>query len=151
MLIYIGADHRGFELKNALERYLKDEAGYEVEDCGNTNYDPADDYPDFAARVASKVSLDPKNSRGIVICGSGVGMDVVANKFKNIRSALAATPDQAMSSRRDDDTNVLALASDFLTEREAKKILSVWLQTDFCGEEKYRRRIEKIEKIEEER
>lgn len=148
MLIYLGADHRGFKLKEELRRYLADECGYEVVDLGNHRLDENDDYPDFAILVARKVSLDPTNSRGIIICGSGVGVDVVANKFKNVRSALAANPDQAMSSRKDDDTNVLSLAADFLTETESKKVVQVWLQTDFSGEERHRRRLEKIEKIE---
>jgi ribose 5-phosphate isomerase B len=147
MLIYIGADHRGFKLKESLKVYLK-ESGYEVVDVGNNKYDENDDYPDFASAAARKVSLDPENSRGILICGSGVGMDVAANKYKNIRSALVTTPDQAAISRHDDNANVLSLAADFLTESEAKKILTVWLQTDFSEEERHRRRLEKIEKIE---
>jgi ribose 5-phosphate isomerase B len=148
MIIYIGADHRGFKLKEFLKQYLVSECGYEVVDLGNNRLEENDDYPEFASLVARKVSLDPTNSRGIVICGSGVGVDVVANKYKNVRSALAANPDQAMVSRKDDDTNVLSLASDFLTESESKKVVSVWLQTDFSGEERHRRRLEKIEKIE---
>lgn len=147
MLIYIGADHRGFKLKESLKAYLK-ESGYEVIDVGNQKYDENDDYPDFASAAARKVSLDPQNSRGVLVCGSGVGVDVVANKYQNVRSALAATPDQAAISRNDDNTNVLSLAADFLTEGEAKKILTVWLQTDFSEEERHRRRLEKIEKYE---
>jgi ribose 5-phosphate isomerase B len=148
MLVYIGADHRGFRLKEFLKKYLQ-EGGYEVKDVGNHRLDPEDDYPDYAMKVAKEVSLNPEQVRGIIICGSGVGVDVVANKYPNVRSALASTPDQAVSSRRDDDTNVLSLAADFLTEREAEKITSTWLQTDFSEEERHRRRLEKIEKIEE--
>jgi ribose 5-phosphate isomerase B len=148
MLVYIGADHRGFRLKEFLKKYLQ-EGGYEVKDVGNHKLDPDDDYPDYAMKVAEEVSLDPEHARGILICGSGVGVDVVANKYPNVRSALVGTPDQAVSSRRDDDTNVLSLAADFLTEREAEKITSIWLQTDFSEEERHRRRLEKIEKIEE--
>jgi len=147
MLIYIGADHKGFKLKESLKIYLK-ESGYEIIDIGNSQYDENDDYPDFAALVARKVSMDSENSRGILICGSGVGVDVAANKFVNVRSALAMNADQAMASRNDDDTNVLSLAADFLSEDEARKILSVWLQTPFSGEEKHKRRIKIIEKIE---
>jgi len=148
MLVYIGADHRGFPLRESLKKYLQ-ENGYEVVDLGNEKLDPSDDYPDFASKVAKEVSLDPEHSRGIVICGSGVGVDVVANKYPNVRSALAATPDQAMDSRKDDDTNVLALAANYLNENEALKITEVWLQTDFSEEERHRRRLEKIEKIED--
>ena len=147
MLIYIGADHKGFKIKESLSADLK-EGGYEVVDVGNGIYDEDDDYPEFASSVAEKISLDPENSRGVLICGSGVGVDIVANKYANVRSALVATPDQAMASRNDDNANVLSLAADFVTENEAKKILKVWLQTPFSQEERHRKRLEKIEKIE---
>ena len=117
-------------------------------DVGNDKYIPTDDYPDFAALAAGKVSLDPENSLGILICGSGVGVDIAANKFKNVRSALAFNAEQAAAARSDDNTNVLSLAADYLDEDSAKKILSVWLQTDFSGEERHRRRLRKIEDIE---
>ncbi len=145
-VIYIGADHRGFKLKETLKQFLG-ESGYTVDDLGNTEYGEGDDYPDFAKLVAQKVSADALNARGIVICGSGVGVDVVANKFPNVRSVLGFSPDQAMASRNDDDTNVLALPADFLEEDQSKKIVSVWLQTPFSGEERHKRRIEKIRQI----
>ena len=147
MLIYIGADHRGFQLKESLKSYLKT-SGYEVVDIGNDKYLATDDYPDFAALVARKVSLDPENSKGILICGSGVGVDVAANKFKNVRSALAFNTEQAAMSRSDDNANVLSLAADYLEEAEAKKILTVWLATPFSGEERNQRRLRKIEDLE---
>ena len=146
MLIYIGADHRGFKLKETLKQFLQD-SGYTVNDMGNAQYDEEDDYPDFAKLVAQKVSVDQFISRGIVICGSGVGVDIVANKFPNVRSALGFHPDQVMEARSDDDTNVLALAADFLEPEQAKKILSVWLQTPFDGDARDKRRIEKIKQI----
>lgn len=146
MIIYIGADHRGFKLKEVLKQFLQ-ESGYTVSDLGNTQYFEGDDYPDFAKLVAQKVSADPLNGRGIVICGSGVGVDVVANKFPNIRSALGFHPDQVVEARSNDDVNVLSLAADFLEEDEAKKIVSVWLQTPFDGDERDKRRIEKIRQI----
>ena len=146
MIIYIGADHRGFKLKETLKNFLQN-AGYTVNDMGNTEYLEGDDYPDFAKLVAQKVSANPADSRGIVICASGVGVDIVANKFPNIRSALGFSPDQVVEARSDDDVNVLALASDFLEEEEAKKIVSVWLQTPFDGDERDKRRIEKIRQI----
>jgi len=147
MLIYIGADHRGFQLKESLKKYLKD-SGYEAVDVGNDKYVATDDYPDFAALVGRKISLDPENSRGILICGSGVGVDIAANKFKNVRSALAFNAEQAAMSRSDDNANVLSLAADYLSEDDAKKILSVWLATPFSGEERHRRRLRKIEDLE---
>ena len=147
MLIYIGADHRGFQLKESLKNYLK-ASGYEVVDVGNDKYVATDDYPDFAALAARKVSLDPENSRGILLCGSGVGVAVVANKFKNVRSALAFNPEQAAASRNDDNTNVLSLPADFLDEETAKKIAAVWIQNSFSGEERHQRRLKKVADLE---
>ena len=147
MTIFIGADHRGFELKEKLKQFLSNK-GYTVMDKGNDHYDETDDYPDFASLVAQEVAEDPDNRRGILICGSGVGIDVVANKFSRVRSALANNSDQAFSSRNDVDANVLCLAADFLDEEEAKKILSVWLQTPFSKEERHKRRLRKISEIE---
>jgi len=147
MTIYLGADHRGFKLKETLKQLLQ-EAGYkDIVDLGNTKYDKDDDYPDFGIEVAKKVSLDPKNSRGILLCGSGVGMDIIANRYPNVRSVLAMIPDQATTSRKDDDSNVLSLGADFVSENEVKKIVTVWLQTDFSGEERHRRRLQKIDSI----
>ena len=143
MILYIGADHRGFQLKEYLKKFLE-ESGYTVNDLGNDKYDENDDYPDFAKLVADKVSADPYNSKGILICGSGVGVDIAANRFSRIRSALAFSPDQAMASRNDDDSNVLALSADFTDTEQVKKIVSVWLQTPFSGEERHKRRVEKL-------
>ena len=147
MLIYIGADHRGFNLKETLKKSLKDQ-GYEVVDVGNDHYDENDDYPDFAKLVGLVISQEPVNRRGILICGSGVGVDIVANKFKGVRSALVNSPDQAYLSRNDDDTNVLSLAADFLSEDDAKKILGTFLQTPFSGKENFQRRLGKIRQLE---
>jgi ribose 5-phosphate isomerase B len=122
--------------------------GYTVVDVGNAVLDPNDDYPDFAAKLAKEVQVDPDNRRGILLCGSGVGVDVVANKFRSIRSALIMSADQAYMSRNDDDTNVLSLAADLIDDQTSKKIVSVWLQTPFSGVERYRRRIQKIKDIE---
>jgi ribose 5-phosphate isomerase B len=150
MIIYLGADHRGFQLKEILKKFLK-EKGYSVSDLGAKIYDENDDYPDFAKLVAEKVSADFQNGRGILLCGSGVGVDVVANKFPGIRSVLGFSPDQVLVSRNDDDTNILSLPADFLEPEEAKKIVSVWLQTPFSGEERHKRRIEKIRAIDNSR
>jgi len=149
MLIYIGADHKGFQLKESLKKFLKDK-GYEVVDVGNNHYDENDDYPDFAKLVARAISQDPFNRRGILICGSGIGMDIVANKFKNVRSALVSNSDQAYLSRNDDDANVLSLAADFIDEEQAQKILTTWLVTPFSNKEHHKRRLGKITSIEAE-
>ena len=143
-MIYLGADHRGFKLKEFLKSYLV-QVGHRVLDMGNYHYDKDDDYPDFAVPVARKVNEDPENARGILLCGSGVGIDVAANRFKNVRSVLASSAEQARSSRNDVDTNILCLGADFLNEEEARKIVEVWLATPFSGEERHKRRIAKIE------
>ncbi len=147
MNIYIGADHRGFKLKESLKKFL-DNTEYEVIDLGNDHYDEDDDYPDFAKKVAEKVSEDPENNRGIVICRSGVGVSVTANKFKNVIAGLIFNSDQALLSRRDDNVNVLALASEFINGDSAERIVDIWLRTPFSGKEKDERRLEKIKEIE---
>jgi ribose 5-phosphate isomerase B len=148
-MIYLGADHRGFKLKEILKAFLEGE-GYEFEDLGNAVHDPNDDYPDFAAAVARKVAENPKENRGILLCGSGVGMDIVANRFKGVRSALIWIGDEALikQSRQHDDSNVLSLPADYLSEERAKKIVKLWLETPFLEVERHQRRIQKIEELE---
>lgn len=147
-MLFIGADHRGFNLKEEIKKYLK-ERGEEFEDRGNDTLDPEDDYPDFALKVAHAVAKDPKHNRGILLCGSGVGVDIVANKVKGVRSALALSAWMAEQSRKDDDTNVLSLAADLTDPATAKRIVGTWLDASFSGEQRHKRRIEKIRKIEQ--
>ncbi len=146
-MIYIGADHQGFDLKEVLKNSLK-LAGYSVMDLGNAVKDESDDYPEIAMKVAEKVSLEVETARGVLICGSGVGVSVVANKFKGIRCALVGNSNQAFDSRNDDDANVLALGSNYLDEEAAKKIIVTWLETPFAPDERYKRRIEEISALE---
>ncbi|MDP3902253.1 MAG: RpiB/LacA/LacB family sugar-phosphate isomerase [bacterium] len=143
-MLYIGADHRGYKLKEDLKAFLKD-SDYDFADLGNNVFDPNDDYTDFAKAVAEKVSQDPQNNKGILICGSGVGVDITANKFHGVRSALADDIETARQSREHDDTNVLSLPADEVDFELAKKIIFAWLQTPFSNGEKYKRRIGKIE------
>lgn len=147
MIIYIGADHRGFALKELLKGHLVD-GGYEVVDMGNAVLEDGDDYPDFAIEVANAVSANPFEDRGIVICGSGVGVDIVANKFPDVRSALVASADQIRAARTDDDVNVLALAADFLDEATAKNIAVAFIETEYDGAAHHQRRIDKITDLE---
>ena len=147
MIIYIASDHRGFRLKETVKAYLI-RSGYTVHDLGNDHYDENDDYPDFAIKVAEKISKDSLNNKGILLCGSGIGVDIVANKFKNVRSSLVFSPDHAYMARNHDDVNVLSLPATYLEDEEAKKIVSVWLQTPFSSEEQYKRRPDKIKKLE---
>ena len=142
MTIYIASDHRGFAAKEALKKYLTDSA-YSVRDLGNDHYDENDDYPSFAIAVVKKVSADP-DSKGILLCGSGVGVDIVANKFKGIRSSLCFSPDQAYAARYDDDVNVLSLPAEYINEEGLKKITSTWLQTPFSNIEKHTRRLSEM-------
>ncbi len=147
MIIYLGADHRGFALKESLKAYLTD-GGYEVIDLGNDIREDGDDYPDFAAAVAGAVSDNPFEDRGIVICGSGVGVDIVANKFIDIRSALAGSVEQIRAARTDDDVNILSLAADFVDESAAKDIAKEFIEVQYDGAEQHQRRIDKITELE---
>jgi ribose 5-phosphate isomerase B len=143
MVIYFGADHRGFPLKQALIEFVKG-MGYEVADMGAHAVDSGDDYPDFARAVAVEISRDPENRRGILICGSGIGMDITANKFRGVRSGLGFSTDQVYSGRHDDDINVLSLAADYVSPEDAQKIVRVFLTTPLGTEERRKRRLQKI-------
>lgn len=147
MIIYLGADHQGFEFKEKVKEFLTVK-GYKVVDLGNDKYEEGDDYPDFAELVAEKVSEDSENNRGILFCRSGAGMNIVANKFKNIRSVLGFDKEQARLSKNDDDTNILVIPTGFIPPDDAKEIIKVWLITNFSGEERHKRRLEKIKEIE---
>ena len=143
MTIYIGADHRGFALKEYIKNYLAAE-GRAVEDCGDKIHDESDDYPDYAKAVASRVANEA-GAKGIVICGSGNGVAIVANKTRGIRAAVAMSPEQARAARSDEDANVIALAADYTEHDEAMDIIEAFLSTPFLDAERHMRRIGKIE------
>lgn len=145
-MIFIGADHRGFELKKKLYKHLLDE-GFPAVDLGNDHFDPNDDYVDFAYKVAEAVKNEPEN-KGILLCGSGVGVDIVANKLPGIRSALVSQPKMSRQAREDDDVNIISLPADLLDEKTAFEIVKIFLETPFSPEEKHRRRLGKLEEIE---
>lgn len=145
MKIFIGADHRGYNLKESLKAKLLKE-GNEVVDVGGSG-DPADDYPDFAEKVGEAVSADSQ-AKGILICGSGVGVSIAANKIKNVRASLISEPKQGHDSRADEDPNVLALSADYTSEDKAREIVDAWLSTPFSGAERHVRRVKKIAAIE---
>ncbi len=146
MKIYLGTDHAGFELKEKVKLYLKNE-GYDVEDCGAFEFDRNDDYPDFIALCAKKVSQDP-NGKGIVFGKSGAGECIVANKIKGIRAVLGVNKTNVELSRIHNDANILSLGSLFVDEMLAKELIKIFLQTPFSNEERHIRRIEKIKMIE---
>lgn len=148
VMIYLGTDHRGFKLKEELKKHLIDQ-GFEMEDLGALEYNKDDDYPDFAAAVAEKVAENPGAHKGILLCGSGHGVDIVANKYEGIRAALCFNRQIAAQSREHEDANVLVLASDWLDPADAKDIVSVWLGKSFSGGERHIRRLNKIREIEE--
>ncbi|MBI4037029.1 RpiB/LacA/LacB family sugar-phosphate isomerase [Candidatus Daviesbacteria bacterium] len=145
-MIYLGSDHRGFELKEQLKKRLVDE-GLEITDLGNDHLDPNDDYVDFAQKVASAVQNDEKN-RGILLCGSGVGVDMVANKISGIRSSLVFDVTRAKQSREHEDANVLSLAADVLDPETVWEIVKTFLETSFSQDVKHIRRLQKLSALE---
>ena len=147
MKVYIGADHNGFEMKRNLILYLK-RIGYEVHDEGDDHLDPQDDYPQFASRVvtAMRASDDPE-PRGILLCGSGQGICIAANRFKGIRAAVCDTVEEARVGRNDDDTNVICLPARALDEGRAEAIVKAWLDTAFAGAARYKRRIVELDEL----
>lgn len=149
MKIYIASDHAGFELKKALIEHLRS-GDIDVEDCGAFRFDPVDDYPDFIFGCAQKAANDP-GSLGIVIGASGQGEAICANKVKGIRAALFYGGDFDLVKRSKDhnDANILSLGAKFLSIDEAKKAVDLWVGESFSNEERHKRRIGKIKKIEE--
>jgi len=144
-MLYIGADHRGFNLKEEIKDFLKKEK-IEFIDLGNSKYDQEDDYSDFAEKVALKVSASDKN-QGILICGSGVGMSIAANKFKGIRAGLCFSAQMAKEAKKAIDINVLCLSADFTNAATAKLIVREWIEAAFKKEPRYLRRIKKINQL----
>jgi RpiB/LacA/LacB family sugar-phosphate isomerase len=146
MMIYIGADHRGYELKGKVAKWLF-EWKREFTDMGADNLDPNDDYTVYAERVASVVGKE-NGSKGILICGSGVGVDATANKFDGVRASIGKNPEQVKAGRNDDDMNILVLAADYTKEAEAKEMLKMFLEIKFTGVAKFEKRLQEIKKIE---
>jgi len=142
--IIIGADHAGFQLKEGLKPFLT-EMGFAVTDAG-TDSDRPVDYPDFGARAAEAVStgLFP---RGILICGSGIGMSITANRFPGVRAALCLDEETARLSRQHNDANILVLAGRKTDTRTARGITRVWLATPFEGG-RHQKRLDKIRETE---
>lgn len=147
MTVYFATDHAGFELKNTLLTFVRDELGYEVVDCGAHEYDENDDYPGLIRKAAEAVSENPTEARGIVLGGSGNGEAIVANKVHGVRAALyhGGNLDIVKLSREHNDANVLSLGGRFVSPDEAKEAVRIWLSTPFSGEERHRRRIDAIE------
>jgi len=147
MKIFLGADHNGFDLKEQIENWLR-ESGYDVFDEGNKQYSKDDDFPQFAGRVvhAMRASSD-KDPRGILICGSGQGMCMAANRFNGIRASLVWNQEEAVSSRNDDDSNVLCLPAREINLKAAQGIVTTWLNTPFAGATRFVRRIKEMDNL----
>jgi ribose 5-phosphate isomerase B len=140
--IYVGADHAGFDLKQKLVAELT-KLGYEPIDVGPKALDPADDFPDYAKPVAQAVSGGAVR-RGVLTCGTGLGMAYTANRYPNVRAAVAWSAEIAELARKHNDANILVLPSRFVSEQEGLEILHKWLDTKFEGG-RHQRRVEKIE------
>jgi RpiB/LacA/LacB family sugar-phosphate isomerase len=146
MKIVIGADHAGFDLKTVLIQNLKQQ-GHDVQDVGAYNGE-ASDYPVFGVKVASAVS-NKQADKGIVICGNGIGMSIVANKFPGVRAALVFTEKMAKDTREHNDSNVLSLAGRDLPSDLNLKLADIWVNTPFSNLERHVRRIAEITKLEQ--
>lgn len=147
MKIHLGADHNGIDYKEKLGEYLR-RMGYEVVDEGDVKRDPEDDFPQFAARVVNAMKgQDAREARGILICGSGQGMCMAANRFKGIRAALAFDQEEARASRNDEDSNVLCLSARYLDFESTLGVVHTWLMTPFAAAPRYKRRLQELDEL----
>jgi len=142
--VAIGSDHRGFRLKERIKKFLLS-SGYEVVDLG-TEGEESVDYPDFAFPVAERVARGEVD-RGILVCGSGIGMSIAANKVRGVRASLCRTVDDAVMTRRHNDSNVLALSEKSTDDPAIEELVGRWLETPFDGG-RHKRRIDKIAEYE---
>jgi ribose 5-phosphate isomerase B len=146
MRIAVGSDHAGYQLKEHVRSWMAARE-IDVHDVGAQTLDPADDYPDFARAVGELVQT-AQVDLGIVICSTGVGSCIAANKLRGIRAALVHDPFSARMSRLHNDANVLCLGANIVGPRYAEEILAAWLAVSFSGDERHRRRLDKVVRIE---
>ncbi|MEA5114319.1 MAG: ribose 5-phosphate isomerase B [Geobacteraceae bacterium] len=145
-VIALGSDHGGYELKEAVKTLLV-ERGIPVLDVGTNNGDSVD-YPDFGEKVARKVSRG-EAEKGVLVCGTGIGMSIVANKFPGVRAALAADPYMAKMAKQHNNANILVLGGRVIDEDEAREMVATWLDSDFEGG-RHQGRLDKIAALEKE-
>lgn len=147
MTIHFATDHAGYELKNILVQFVRDELGYEVVDHGAHELEPGDDYPDYIHEAARAVSHDGEVTRGIILGHSGQGEAMVANRYAGVRAAVyyGQQPEIITLSREHNDANILSLGAGFISHEEAKAVTQRWLSTAFSGDERHVRRIQKID------
>jgi ribose 5-phosphate isomerase B len=141
MKISIGSDHAGFDAKGALVKHLEAQ-GHQVEDVGAYNNEPSD-YPTYGEKVARAVA-EKRADRGIVVCGNGIGMSIVANKVPGVRAALVLTEKMAQQTREHNDSNVLSLAGRDLPVETNLKLADIWLKTPFSNLDRHVRRVQEI-------
>jgi ribose 5-phosphate isomerase B len=144
--VYLAADHGGYEYKNALLEHLHHN-GYTVVDLGADSFDEEDDFPQYAYAATAKLIGDDDDARAILVCGSGEGMAIAANRVRGIRAAVCWNVAVARESRQDNNSNVLSIPARFLTQDDAFKIAEAWLEEPFSDNPKYQRRISEIEDI----
>ena len=145
MKISVGCDHGALDLKNKIVQHLKDK-GHTVTDFGTHTLDSCD-YPDFAAAAAEAVA-DGRCDRGIVLCTTGIGVSIAANKVRGIRCALLSDTQSARMTREHNDTNMMAIGAGIISEALALEIVDIWINTEFSGSERHARRIEKVMALE---
>lgn len=146
MRIYLGADHRGFELKEALKQWLMEHA-YEVQDVGNHVFDPEDDFVDPAIKVGEMTEGSEPTDRGILICGSGHGVDIVANRFPHVRAIIGFNNEVTVQGREHEDANVLVIPANWVKVREVQERVELFMQTEANKDEKYVRRRNRIAQL----
>lgn len=144
-MLYIGSDHGGFSLKETLKAYLSSK-GVAIEDRGAPTLDPGDDYPQYAMAVAKAV-LQDKANQGILICRSGGGMGIAANRFKGIRAVEVVDEKSAIHAREHNNANIMTLSAEWMDEEVAKHVVDVFLSTPFSGEERHIRRIQELDNL----
>jgi ribose 5-phosphate isomerase B len=162
MTIYFASDHAGFDLKNELLAFVRDDLRFEVHDCGAYTNDPTDDYPAFIATAARSVSRDVANgieSQAIILGASGQGEAIVANRFHGVRAVVYYGPtgqqkdasgkelDMITSVRAHNNSNVLSIGAKFVSSDDAKHVVHAWLSTPFSNEERHARRVAQIEEV----
>lgn len=140
--LVISSDHAGFERKEWLKQFLA-QHGYQLQDLGPASYQADDDYPAYGLALGETVTKDP-TTKGIAICGNGQGICIAANKVAGVRAVSAFSPEMAVSTRHDDDANVLCVPARFQTNEEIGAIVLAWLETPFSDEERHRRRIRQL-------
>ncbi len=148
MKIFLGSDHNGFHLKEKLFAYLA-KHGYDVQDVGDRELDPADDFPDFAQAAALKV-LGEEDARAILLCGGGQGMAMAANRFRGIRASVVWDAFEAKMTRNDNDSNVLCLPSRIFDETEDavwQGVVETWLSTPYADAPRYKRRNAQLDEL----